>query len=231
MTQIYGGQQDAVARLRFALEAPASSVRLQAALTAGTKPTPAFIEVLIERCSTEPDFSVRDMLTWALIRNDPAAVVERILPELRSEIPQARSQALHTLSKIGDSDTWSAITAELLTDADDEVARTAWRAAVGLVPEGQETELAAALSTQFGRGDREVQLSLSRAFAALGAAASPVVEHARTHSDEEVRTHAFATERIMADPDESFDAAIAEARRTVALLAAPQFEERTDADR
>jgi HEAT repeat protein len=198
---------------------------LQAALTAGTNPTHAQIDALIERCAIEPDFYVRDMLTWALIHHEQDTVLSRILPELRSEVPQARSQALHTLSKIGDPETWPAITTDLLHDSNDEVARTAWRAAAGLVPEGQEVALAEELSSQFARGDREMQVSLSRAFAVLGATVVPVVDRMQTHDDENVRMHAIATERFMNDPEEGFDAAIDEARRTVTPRATPAGQE------
>lgn len=211
----------AAAQLASALAADDSSARLQAALTAGTRPDPAFVEVLVARCAREPDFYVRDMLTWALVRHDRRRVIERVLPELDSATPQARSQALHTLSKIGEPATWSAITSELMHDADDEVARTTWRTAAGLVPEGEAAGLAETLAAQFGRGDRDMQLSLSRAFAELGAAAFTAIESAKEHVDERVRVHAFATERIIDDPEESFDAAVAEARRTVALASVP----------
>jgi len=221
----------AATSLRQALHATASPARLQAALTAGTRPDPSYIQVLVERCRTEPDFYVRDMLTWALIRHEPMSVVEAVVPELTSEIAQARSQALHTLSKVGDPQTWPAITTTLLHDPDDEVARTAWRTAAGLVPDGQEEELAEELVSEFARGDRDMQLSLSRAFADLGPAAEPVVDRLKDHPIEEVRTHAVATERIMADPEEGFDAAVHEALRTVALLGAPGTEEEADADR
>jgi hypothetical protein len=46
-----------------------------------------------------------------------------VLAELRSERAQARSQALHTLSKLKDSSAWPVITRSLLSDRDDEVAR------------------------------------------------------------------------------------------------------------
>ncbi|NED94619.1 HEAT repeat domain-containing protein [Phytoactinopolyspora alkaliphila] len=214
-----------VSRLKTALGAAEPSVRLQAALTAGMHPAPEYIEVLVERCGIEPDFYVRDMLTWALTRHDPDATVGRLLVELESESPQARSQALHTLSKIGDRRTWPAITSDLLQDKNDEVARAAWRTATGLVPDGGEASLAEVLSTQFNRGDREVQLSLSRAFVALGTAASSVVERAIADRDDGVRTHAIATEHLMQDPEAEFDAAMADARRIIALLGAPVITE------
>ena len=210
--------------LEAALDEPNPSARLQAALTAGTSPDQAYVDVLVTRCATEPDFFVRDMLTWALTRHEPSATAERLLGELRSPIAQARSQALHSLSKIGDPRTWDGITTELLRDIDDEVARTAWRTAAAVVPPDLAADLAERLSTQFNRGGPRVQLSLSRAFATLGTAAAAVVERAKTDRDPGVRAHAIATERLMRNPDEDLGAAIAEARRTVALLGAPMVE-------
>ncbi|WP_433358965.1 HEAT repeat domain-containing protein [Streptosporangium sp. CA-115845] len=199
------------------LEDSRSSVRLRAALAVGTTPDPRFIDKLIERCAIEPDFYVRDMLTWALTRHSASMTVPELLNEVRSERAQARSQALHTLSKIGDRQAWPAITRALLSDADDEVARSAWRAAVVLVPEGQEPELAAVLSTQLGRGERETQLSLSRALIALGEVIVPALRAAMTDLDPRVRAHAIATERLLRDPDAGFEFAIKEAKRVVAL--------------
>ncbi|MEU4324113.1 HEAT repeat domain-containing protein [Nonomuraea dietziae] len=194
-----------------------SSVRLQAALVAGTTPDPRFIDKLIERCAIEPDFYVRDMLTWALTRHSSSMTIPKLIDELRSERAQARSQALHTLSKIGDRQAWPAITRALLTDADDEVARSAWRAAVVLVPEGEEPELAGVLVTQLGRGERETQLSLSRALIALGEVIMPTLRAAMTDLDPRVRQHAIATERLSRNPDAGFEFAIEEAKRIVAL--------------
>ncbi|MGA4845157.1 HEAT repeat domain-containing protein [Streptomyces sp. G5(2025)] len=203
------------------LEDDRSSVRLRAALAVGTNPDPQFIDTfidkLIERCAVEPDFSVRETLTWALTRHPASLTVPVLVREVRSQCAQARGQALHTLSKIGDRRAWPAITRALLADADDEVARSAWRAAVVLVPEGEEGELAAVLSTQFGRGDRQTHLSLSRALVALGDVISPVLRAATTDPDPGVRAHALATERLSRDPDAGFEFAIEEAKRVVAL--------------
>lgn len=215
------------ARLQQALTAQEPSVRLQAAMAAGMRPHPEQVDVLVERCAVEPDFFVRDMLTWALIRHDKTTTVDRVVAELTSDVAQARSQALHTLSKLGVPHTWSAMTTELLTDPDDEVARTAWRTATGLVPDGGEPELVRTLATQLGRGDRDVQRSLSRAFVALGEAAVPVIEEAVAAVDrgEGARTHAAATVRLLQNPDEGFDAAVSEAQRLVALRSAPTIVE------
>jgi HEAT repeat protein len=199
------------------LESSSSSVRLQAALAVGTTPDPPFIDKLIERCAIEPEFYVREMLTWALTRHSSSMTVPKLIDELRLERAQARSQALHTLSKIGDRQAWPAITRALLTDADDEVARSAWRAVVVLVPEGEEPELAGVLATQLGRGERETQLSLSRALIALGEVIMPTLRAAITDLDPRVRQHAIATERLLRNPDAGFEFAIEEAKRVVAL--------------
>ncbi|WP_433479653.1 HEAT repeat domain-containing protein [Spirillospora sp. CA-142024] len=211
-------EQDADAvRVFRGLENSNSSVRLRAALAVGTAPDPRFIDKLIERCAIEPEFHVRDMLTWALTRHSVSMTVPKLIDELRSERAQARSQALHTLSKIGDRRAWPAITQALLSDADDEVARSAWRAAVVLVPEGEEPGLAAVLSTQLGRGERAMQLSLSRALIALGEVILPILRAAMTDLDPRVSAHAIATERLSRDPDAGFEFAIEEAKRIVAL--------------
>ncbi len=199
------------------LRSGSSSVRLRAALAVGTRPDPLHIDLLVERCAVEPDFSVRENLTWALTRHPATRTVPAVVAALRDERAQARSQALHTLSKIGDRQAWPAITRELLTDADDEVARSAWRAAVALVPEGSEPILAEVLATQLGRGERATQLSLSRALIALGEASRPVLQAAMAHPDPRVRQHGTATERLWRDPDAGFAFAVEQAKRIVAL--------------
>jgi len=199
-------------RALLRLENSSSSMRLQAALAVGTTPDPRFVDKLIERCAIEPDFNVREMLTWALTRHSSSLTVPKLIDELRSGRAQARSQALHTLSKIGDRQAWPAITRALLTDADDEVARSAWRAAVVLVPQGEERELAGVLATQLGRGERETQLSLSRALVALGEVIMPTLRAAMTDLDPRVRQHAIATERLSRNPDAGFEFVIEEAK-------------------
>ena len=200
-----------------ALSDTRSSIRLRAAMAIGTEPADELVGPLIERCSVEPDFYVRDMLTWALTRHPAELVVPRLLGELESPVPQARSQALHSLSKIGDQSTWSAMTADLLQDEDDEVARSAWRAAVAVVPAGSEPDLAVLLAGELGRGDVEVQRSLSRALVALGEVILPQLRLAVSSDRPEVRAHALATERLLQDPDSAFTLDVDEAIRFMAL--------------
>ncbi|MEV0718744.1 HEAT repeat domain-containing protein [Asanoa sp. NPDC050611] len=181
----------------------------------GSNPDARLVDALVERCAVEPEFHVREMLTWALIRHEPAVTVPKLVDATRDGRPQARSQALHTLSKIGDRRAWPAITHALLTDADDEVARSAWRAAVVLVPDDKREELAKLLATQLGRGPRDTRLSLSRALIALGD--ETVLRAKRTAADPRVRQHAVATEELWRDPEAGFELAIDEAKRIVAL--------------
>jgi hypothetical protein len=223
VTQVDGGPDDE--RLHGLLEDPDASVRLRAAMAAGMRPAPGQVELLVRRCAVEPDAGVRDMLTWALTRHDRAATVDRLFRELRSELPAARGQALHTLSKIGDRAVWPSVPAELLHDPDDDVARAAWRAAVVLVPLSEASALAERLATQLGRGDADTWLSLSRALIALGEASTAALARARTDSDDAVRAHARATERLAQDPGEGRALAVAEAARVRALRGAPLVDD------
>ncbi len=182
-----------MATLKAHLESPDKSQRLQAALAAGTFPKPEYIDDLVDRCAIEPDFFVRDTLTWALMRNEVPKVVARLKPELMSENPQAKSQALHTLTKIGEKEFYSLITPEHLFDSDDKVAATAWRAASVLVPEDEKSALTSILLTQLGRGNSDVQFDLTRFICALGDCIIEPLKNAINSSKEEVSLHARFT--------------------------------------
>lgn len=179
--------------LKAHLESPDQSVRLQAAFAAGTSPKPEYIDTLVERCAHESDFFVRDTLTWALIRNEIPKVVDRLKPELDSENPQAKSQALHTLTKIGEKQYYSLITHEHLFDSDDKIAVTAWRAASVLVPDDEKPTLTSILLTQLGRGNSDVQFDLTRFLCALGDCIVEPLKVAANSPKEEVRIHAGFT--------------------------------------
>lgn len=204
-------------RITNALGAKDSSVRLQAAMAVGSQPDPELLDTLIERCAVEPDFFVRDMLSWALMRLPAEITLPRVRQELDSERTQARSQALHTLSKIKDKSAWPWITREMLRDPDDEVARTAWRVAVVLVPDEERKNLSEELVPHLGRGDRNMQLSLSRSLVDLGHVIEPALEKAAESPDAAVAAHAKATGTLLHDPEAGFDGAIDEAKRVVLM--------------
>lgn len=182
-----------MATLEALLKSPDQSVRLKAALAAGTYPNLDHIEFLIRQCASESDFFVRDTLSWALMRQDRPTVVQRLIPELKSANPQSRSQALHTLSKIGDKNNYSLITTELLLDADDFVASTAWRSASVLVPDADKPALVEILISQLGRGDSDTQFGLTRFLCAIGQPIVAPLMQAAQSADETVRTQAEFT--------------------------------------
>ena len=154
----------------------------------------------MHRSAIEPDFYVREMIVWALMRHDSALVVQRLIPELKSEIPQARSQALHTFTKLDDNSLYQHISKDLLFDATDFVAMTAWRAASRLVPQGEELELGNILIHQLGRGTFDVQHALSRAFCAIGESILGLLEQSSKGKEKRVRDHANFTIAILKDP-------------------------------
>jgi len=182
-----------MANLQTLLASPDQSVRLKAALAAGTYPDPEYIEILIAQCAHEPDFFVRDTLSWALMRHDVTKVVKRLEVELQSSNPQAKSQAIHTLSKIGDKANYLLITDEMLFDQDDFIASTAWRVASVLVPDDQKSILVKKLITQLGRGDSDTQFGLTRFLCALGECIVEPLTEASKSADEAISNQAKFT--------------------------------------
>ena len=182
-----------MATLKSLLESPDKSVRLQAALAAGTYPENDYIEVLVTQCAHESDFFVRDTLSWALMRHDIGKVVDRLKSELNSDNSQAKSQALHTLSKIGDKQFYPLITNEHHFNSVDKVAVTAWRAAAVLVPDSEKSALTKILISQLGRGDSDMQFDLTRFICALGDVIIEPLKRASESDKEEVRLHAAFT--------------------------------------
>jgi HEAT repeat protein len=182
-----------MASLQELLKSLDQSVRLKAALAAGTYPKSEYIPILIHQCAVESDFFVRDTLSWALMRQEREAVMELLKTELNSPIFQARSQALHTLSKIGDKANYELIRNEHLLDEEDLVASTAWRAASVLVPDDQKSELVKKLVTQLGRGDGDTQFGLTRFLCTIGEHIVKPLEEAAKSENENVRVHAEIT--------------------------------------
>jgi len=182
-----------MATLKTLLASPDQSVRLKAALAAGTYPDPEYIEILIAQCTHEPDFFVRDTLSWALMRHDVKKVVKRLVTELQSSNPQAKSQAIHTLSKIGDKANYPLITDEMLFDKDDFIASTAWRVASVLVPDDQKSILVKKLITQLGRGNSDIQFGLTRFLCALGDGIVDPLTEASKSADEAISNQAKFT--------------------------------------
>ncbi|WJY00545.1 HEAT repeat domain-containing protein [Curtobacterium sp. SP.BCp] len=196
---------------------PRSSARLRAVMAAGTAADPADLDVLLEQCAVDPDLQVREALTWSLVRLPAEVVVPRLVAELDRPEAQARSQALHTLSKIRDGSVYAEV-ADRIGDTDPGVRRTAWRAAAVLAPEGERPALARRLARELGEGDRDRRLALSRALVSLGEdVVAPVLADAAARRGESVREHVADTERLLHDPDAASSLALERARREMAL--------------
>lgn len=207
MDAIFPSPSPAHGQILGALANHDPSTRLRGALEAGKHPSVGFVRPLIERCAVEDDFFVREMLTWALTRLPRSVSVPALLDELDSPRNQARSQALHTLSKLTVPEAWPSVFPALVHDADNEVARAAWRVAVGIVPEGSELALLKALVQQLGRGDIEVKTSLARALVDLSLFCDAVVESLAESSgrpDPGIAAHARASAALVRDPGANF---------------------------
>jgi HEAT repeat protein len=127
------------------------------------------------------------------MRHDLKEVLPMLTPQLNSPNNQARSQALHTLSKIGDKANYDLITREHLLDSNDDVATTAWRSASVLVPDEKKDELVKILVTQLGRGDGDTQFALTRFLCAIGEPIIQPLQIAAKSHDETIRLHAEIT--------------------------------------
>ena len=130
---------------------------------------------------------------------NPTDSESHLLRALDAGNSSTRLQAVLAIGTRADPGAWPAITRSVLHDVDDEVARSAWRAAVVLVPAGERNGLAADLAAQLGRGDRSVRLSLSRALVALGDVIEPALRAGLASDDPAVRAHAGATEQLLRD--------------------------------
>lgn len=176
------------------LSHPDKNVRIRAALDLGTARQHAALPSLIGRLSWEPDFFVRENLTWAVVRMGPDAVPP-LLELLESPDPQGRLQAVHTLSKIADPASASALS-PLLNDPDDEVAR---KAVFALGQMGNPDALTALLAG-VGHPDAERRTTLGNALAQFGSLAVPLLLERLGHPHAPARTHAADILGLLGDP-------------------------------
>ncbi|WP_096460109.1 hypothetical protein [Corynebacterium suranareeae] len=189
-----------------------ASIRLQAALSAGTTADTSAIDILVQRSGVEQDFFVRDMITWALTRMPAREILDRVVADLDTnpnDRPFGASQALHTLSKLKVADSWQELKARPGLLHRDDTAQTAWRTFVGLVPEEDTAWLAGHLFQELDKGTLEIQRSLSRAMAELEGREASISELLGALTS----PHAVATAKLIADPDSDFMADLEEARR------------------
>jgi HEAT repeat protein len=146
---------------------PDKNVRIEAALEIGKLADPAALPALLERLGAEPDFFVRENVTWAVVRMGDAAVLP-VVALLQEGDVASRFNAAHTLSKLADA---RAVPA-LLTTLDDPDPALVQKAAYAL---GRIRDVRAlpALVSRVGVGPRELRASVSEAVEAFGDAAVP----------------------------------------------------------
>ena len=160
------------------------NVRIRAALELGAERRLDALPELIERLGCEPDFFVRENLTWAVVR-----MAEEALPSLLAllEHPDAaaRLQAVHTLGKIADPRATEALL-HVVNDPDDEVARRALFA-LGRVGSPQALTV---LIAGLGHMDAERRNTLSTAIQGFGSAALAPLTSELQHEQAGVRAHA-----------------------------------------
>lgn len=163
---------------------PDREVRQAAALTLGTIANPAAAQVLAARLGSEPDFFVRDTLSWALTRI-PDSATPLLVDALHGTDTTTCVQALHVLSKIADPATTKAIM-ELTTHTNPRVASKARWALTRIA----NPMAIPALIVHLGTGDNTTQNDLTRDLASFGAAAVPALTAALSDKEAGVRNHA-----------------------------------------
>ena len=172
-----------------ALVQPDKDVRQQAAVALGQVPHAELADELAELLWSEPDFFVRETLTWVLVRTPQESAAAAVSALTSSRSPDStRLQALHLLSKIADPiavDAASAV-AGLLDHENPLVADKArWTLARIGGPEA-----VPALVAQLGEADAAARDSLTTALAQLGASAVGPLVGSLSAADPLVRSHA-----------------------------------------
>lgn len=166
------------------LSHPDKNVRICAALDLGAERRLDALPELIERLVCEPDFFVRENLTWAVVRMAEEALPS-LLTLLKHSDAAARLQVVHTLSKIADPRATKALL-HVLNDQDDEVAR---RAIFALGRIGSPQALTV-LIAGLGHADAERCNTLSTAVQGFGIAALAPLTSGLQHEQASVRAHA-----------------------------------------
>lgn len=189
---------------------PDKDVRQQAAVALGQVPHAELADELAELLWSEPDFFVRETLTWVLVRTPQESAAAAVSALTSSRSPDStRLQALHLLSKIADPiavDAASAV-AGLLDHENPLVADKArWTLARIGGPEA-----VPALVAQLGEADAAARDSLTTALAQLGASAVGPLVGSLSAADPLVRSHAADVLCFIGAAAEAASAALAAA--------------------
>lgn len=140
-------------------------VRLRAVLQVGEGRLEGAAAPLVDRFGLEPDFQIREALTWAALRIESCSL-PLVLGSLHSARWLARLQAVHTLSKLGRFEDGPVLLPLIADPIDAVAARAYWAAA--------RTHNPAVIPTLVGelaRGDAAHRNSLTVALTAFGSLA------------------------------------------------------------
>lgn len=184
LTRMPTPPRDQLTEILVGLKHPHQVVRQRAALAMGPHITAEHAPRLAAQLWTEPDFFVRESLTWLLARV-PEASQPLALAALDDARPLVRHDAVHLLGKIGDAAAVPAVL-RLTADADDDVAA---KARFVLTRLGDPSAIPA-LVAYLGRGGEERRTELTRDLATFGEAAEPALHAVLEHGDEAAREHA-----------------------------------------
>ena len=160
------------------------NARIRSAFSLGAAARQEALPVLVEQLITEPDFFVRETLTWAVVRMG-AAALPALLPLLEYADPAVRLQVVHTLSKLSEP----RATAALLLAVQDPDAEVARRAVFALGQLGS-SEALGGLIAALGQPSAEQRQSLTTALVQVGSAAVPALIEALDQPSALVRAQA-----------------------------------------
>lgn len=157
------------------------NARLRAVMALGQAAESESLPALLQQLRVEPDFFVRDNLSWAIARCGEGAVVP-LIALLADGAADVRYHAAHALSKLGDVRAVDALIT-LLDDVDADVVQKAVFALGRL----RDTRALPALASQIGGGTRELVIARKEAFEAFGELAVPQLAASLSHAESAVR--------------------------------------------
>ena len=171
----------ALVKLIAELQHPDKNVRIESALAIGKLADPSALPALLERLGAEPDFFVRENVTWAVVRLGDVGVLP-LIELLRGADESFRFNAAHALSKLADARAVPALVS-LLDDPSPALVQKAVYA-LGRIGDARALPM---LVARVGVGSRELRSTVNEALEAFGAMAVPLLIGRLDDGDRAVR--------------------------------------------
>ena len=166
------------------LDHPDKDVRQQTALSLGHQPRAELSADIARALWQEPDFFVRETLTWVLIQT-PGPAVEAARRILHDADSATRLQALHVLSKVADPTTVDTVS-DYIDDANPAVAEKA-RYALARIGDPR---VIPQLVDRLGDADLATRDAMTKTLTEFGEQAVPALVAALQAPEPVVRAHA-----------------------------------------